>query len=605
MRKFLSGIGLWAILGAFVFGAGWAVVSPAAPAHATDTATFLGVIEVDCTAGELYPQTIVFTGGVGDTFKFLSSSGNCTVDDSQDDILSGGSTLTLVAGVVSAALTITGAGEFTVTDAGGNAVTFTIHAGPVFGNHNRGALPVQTERITCNGLSGSFSSNISIYFQADGDKFRLFNSSGSRGCASLADPNNILTDEPALINPGATSGEITIEESGSFTITTVPDAEGDTHTITFRVVEGKQPDIGSGLAVNGTADYPDVFYSVATGVVDARVTLVGTTNLESNLLDVLDENLAPNGGNWALAPTIDIDERGVEGSATVRIDFFQSGTTTPVDLTNLSATVVDIDNSQFVSVPDVTSFEFSSNPSTVLSASRSGNVLRVNDPTGEGSQDADQENWVVLNFAQASSLEFTFGGFRGGPSFAVVFAPAPWSATPTTIDPTTISLPVSANGIEGSNQQGIHLDLRASPGARVDATSALMEGQGLLVSSTYALRLGPGGQSLKSGQVSSGGRFSHEIRLPSGLAPGRYFVELSATGRNGANLVLHQSFTVGPGGVITLVSSANPGSSFQGSLAATGPDAAVSMSLNVAGALLVLGLMALVLSRFRRFLGAK
>lgn len=598
MRKFLSGIGLWAILGAFVFGAGWAVVSPAAPAHATDTATFLGVIEVDCTAGELYPQTIVFTGGVGDTFKLLSSSDTCTIPSTS--ILEN-EPATLVAGVVSPAITVMSAGNFTVEDAASNVVTFRTFAGPVFGNHGRGTLPRQRIEFTCNM---SRDRTTEIYYQAIGDEVTLFNESGSQTCTSFSGIGDRLAAPagstlPASLGTESESDVLTIRAPGTFTAT------GNGFTRTFTVVEGKQPDIGSGLAVNGTADYPDVFYSVATGVVDARVTLVATTNLESNLLDVLDENLAPNGGNWALAPTIDIDVQNTEGSATVQIDFFQTGTTTPVNLTNLSATVVDIDNSQFVSVPDVTSFEFSSNPSTVLSASRSGNVLRVNDPTGVGSQDADQENWVVLNFAQASSLEFTFGGFFRGPSFAVVFAPAPWSATPTTIDPTTISLPVSANGIEGSNQQGIHLDLRASPGARVDATSALMEGQGLLVSSTYALRLGPGGQSLKSGQVSSGGRFSHEIRLPSGLAPGRYFVELSATGRNGANLVLHQSFTVGPGGVITLVSSANPGSSFQGSLAATGPDAAVSMSLNVAGALLVLGLMALVLSRFRRFLGAK
>ena len=88
MKSLFSAVGLWAVLGAFVFGAGWAVVAPASPAQATDNATYLGVVEVDCRAGELLAQTIVFSGGVGDTFKFLSSSENCTVDDSQDDILS-------------------------------------------------------------------------------------------------------------------------------------------------------------------------------------------------------------------------------------------------------------------------------------------------------------------------------------------------------------------------------------------------------------------------------------------------------------------------------------------------------------------------------------
>lgn len=240
MTRLLSAVGLWAVLGAFVFGAGWAVVAPASPAQATDNATYLGVVEVDCRSGRLLPQTIVFSGGVGDTFKFLSSSGNCGVADSQN-ILTGEANL--VAGVVSAALTITDAGEFTVTDAGSNAVTFTIHAGPVFGNHGRGTLPEQTVEITCNGSSSDFESEVTIYYQATNDTFKLKNESSSKNCSSFADGSNILTNEPANLSSGATSGSITITGSGTFTATTnntIP------RTITFTVVEGKQPDIGVG-----------------------------------------------------------------------------------------------------------------------------------------------------------------------------------------------------------------------------------------------------------------------------------------------------------------------------------------------------------------------
>lgn len=323
-------------------------------------------------------------------------------------------------------------------------------------------------------------------------------------------------------------------------------------------------------------------------------------------MDVLDESVSPGSGNWALAPAIDVfgSRNNIvnEGSATFEIEFFATGTTTPVNLSDLSVTIIDIDVNQFVSAPNVTTFSLSSTPATELVASRSGDVLTVREPLGRSSSDSDQENWVVMNFDEASSLQFTVGAINGrSASFGLSFAPAPWSATPVTTNPATISLPGSSSEVEASNQQGIHLDLLASPGSRVDATSALIEGQGLLPGSTYALRLGPGGQSLKSDQVSSGGRFSHEIPLPPGLAPGTYVVELSAIGLDGASLVLNQSFTVGAGGVITQVLPGKPGTSFSGSLAATGPDAALTLSLGAAVALLLLGTFSVALSRIRRF----
>jgi hypothetical protein len=606
VRQILSGFGVWAVLGALVFGAGWAVVSPASPALATDNATYLGVIEVDCQSGQLLPQTIVYSGGVGDTFKLLSASDTCAVGDS-NNVLSN-EPATLVAGVVSPAITVVSAGDFTVTDAGSNAVSFRTFAGPVFGNHNRGALPEQTIEFTCNGTSDDFESAITIYFQETGETFKLENESSSRSC-SFADPSNILTGEPASLDTQSTSGSITIDGSGAFTATT---SNSTPRTITFTVIEGKQPDIGVLAGAGFSVSYPDSFYSVNTGVVDARVTITDVDNLDAEAnhntspdlkMNQLDESVSPDSGNWALSPAIDVFGSGNnivnQGSSTFEIEFFESGTTTPVTLTNLSVTIIDIDFAQYISAPDVTTLQLSSSPASVLEASTSGNVLTVRDPLDQGSSDSDQQNWVVMNFSSASSLEFTVGAINGrSASFGLSFAPAPWSTNPTTLEPAPVS---GAAAAQTSSQQAIHLELLGSAGTRVDATSALIEGQGLLPGSTYSLRLGPGGQSLKSGQVLSGGRFSHQIPLPPGLAPGTYFVELQATGRDGAVLVLSQRFAVGTGGVLSQVSPAAPGSSFQGSLANTGPDAALSLSLGVSITLFLLGFVSLWVARSRRF----
>jgi hypothetical protein len=586
MKKFFGALGLWALLSSFVFGAGWAVVAPAGPAYATDTATYLGVVEIDCRDGKLLPQTVVFSGGAGDTFKLLSTSDDCTLSDASNVLTN--EPANLAENVVSPAITVVSAGEFTITDDGSNAVTFRTFAGPVFGNHDRGMLPQQRIDFTCNGGFSGFESTVIIFYQAVGDEITLYNESSSEECVSFTGIGDRLeaptgSSLPTSLGSSASTDEsdvLQIKASGSFTSTT-----STLDTITFHVLEGKQPDIGVEAQENDVVTYSDAFYSVSTGVVDAKVTVTDVSNLDSEgdhdtlpdlKMDQLDENVAPGFGNWALSPAIDVfgsSRNSInEGSATFRIDFFEHGTSTPVTLPNLAVTIVDIDVNQSVSAPNVSSFSLSSAPQTELVASRVGNMLTVSEPDGNGSSDSDQENWVVMNFDEASSLEFTVAAINGRfASFGLLFAPAPWSVTPVTTDPDTISLPYTSGGSEPSNAQGIHLDLLAGPGSRVEFAPVLMEGQGLLPGSTYSLRLGPGGQSLKSGQVSSGGRFSHQIPLSAGLAPGTYFVELSAIGRDGAILVLNQSFTVGVGGVITQVVDGMPGSGFQSALAATGP----------------------------------
>ena len=466
------------MIGAFILGSGAVVVSTATPAYATDTATYLGVVEVDCSPGALRAKTIVFTGGVGDTFKLLSESGTCTVGATS--VLTG-EPAQLLAGVPSDLITVVSAGEFVISDSTPStpvAVTFKTVAGPVFGNHNRGSMPEQTVSFSCN--SDDF---VTIYYQALNDTFKLRNSSSNvNHCASFTDSSNILTGEPTSLGTSSTSSSITITGPGTFTSTTT---HAPPRTITFTVVEGAQPPIGNGLTLNGSVTYPDVFYSVATGVVDAKVTLVSAVNITSAF--ILDDTISPTAGNWALAPDLTVfNSAAGEGSARIRIEFFQTGTSTPVVLTNLSATVIDIDNNQFVSATDVDTYQLSSSPATNLVDSKTGNLLTVREPNGAGSNDSNEAHWVVMNFNSASSLEFTFGDTSGGASFGLTFAAASWSTSPLVL---TAPLGTSGNTTPSGTTVSAVPQLARTGSDFSDLTSGIAVAAGLIIAGFATLML--------------------------------------------------------------------------------------------------------------------
>ena len=468
------------MIGAFILGSGAVVVSTGTPAYATDTATYLGVVEVDCRPGELRAKTIVFTGGVGDTFKLISDSDRCTMGATS--VLTGEPT-ELLEGVPSGLITVVSAGEFVISDATSPtpvAVTFKTVAGPVFGNHNRGTMPEQLIDFSCNV---EFSSSVRIFYQAINDTIKLQNTSSSRTCTAFSGLSSVVTGLPASLateGAGDTSGVITIKGPGTFTATS---SRGG--TITFTVVEGAQPPIGDGLTLNGSVTYPDVFYSVATGVVDAKVTLVSAVNITSAF--ILDDTISPTAGNWALAPDLTVfNSAAGEGSARIKIEFFQTGTSTPVVLTNLSATVIDIDNNQFVSATGVDTYQLSSSPATNLVDSKTGNLLTVREPNGAGSNDSNEAHWVVMNFNSASSLEFTFGDTSGGASFGLTFAAASWSTSPT-----VLTAPVSTSGNTAPSGTTVSLvpQLARTGSDYSDLTSGIAIAAGLIIAGFATLTL--------------------------------------------------------------------------------------------------------------------
>lgn len=215
--------------------------------------------------------------------------------------------------------------------------------------------------------------------------------------------------------------------------------------------------IGAGAANGFTYRYDDVFSGV-----DAIATVIDVTNINSGpntdtvpngLFDQFDELSATTGKSI----NVDIDIFGASGametgSVSIRIDFVAADTSNAVTLQNISILVKDIDSRQYASFAGITSYELSSgtSPSTAteLVVSTSGGAYEFKEPTGASSDVVDEENWVAVDYASASSITFTLGARQsGGAFFGVSFVNATWPATPvvTPVSLTAYSLTYSGN----------------------------------------------------------------------------------------------------------------------------------------------------------------
>lgn len=299
-------------------------------------------------------------------------------------------------------------------------------------------------------------------------------------------------------------------------------------------------------------------------------------------LDVALRNMTSVGGtNASLRPDDDETTTADQGFVEFRIDFVEDNTTTPVVLQNLGVNVVDIDNDQFVEAAGFSTFELSSTPATNIQVGRApsasfigsgGQTFAPAVPSGSasffgapGSNDSDENHWVSFTYPDIQTLSFKAGSFvEGGASFLFEFVEADWTEPPVsgTADPIVVSDSVVAS------RPAIHLNLQGRAGQSAANTPVLMEGEVLKLGSSYSLTLRQPSQTIKSGVINSGGRFSHLMALPANLAPGSYTLTLQAVGVNGESLVLTQSITVGPNGVFTRIGPATP--TVSGGLAATG-----------------------------------
>ncbi len=288
-----------------------------------------------------------------------------------------------------------------------------------------------------------------------GDTFTIENTDSDEECL-IGDPNGILTGEDASLGglaPGVLSGDadpdftsnaITINGSGTFTITEDAGVGAGFETVTFRVNTGilfanPNGDVGAFSAVGNTFLYEEVFVIGGTTVVDATVTINEIENLSNFSLDTGRRDASGGLGSYLLPSDISL-----ESFAEYTIAFHEAGDpTTPITLSNISVTVKDIDNEQFVSADNVDSYNLSASPATQLSTRTVGSTLFIEELDGDGSENEDEAHWAVLNFESASSITIALGARDGDEAtFNAMFTAAEWSSEPETVS--TAPAPVPA-----------------------------------------------------------------------------------------------------------------------------------------------------------------
>lgn len=222
-------------------------------------------------------------------------------------------------------------------------------------------------------------------------------------------------------------------------------------------------------------------------------------------------------------------------------------------------------------------------PATSTVVSRPNFTVTYDANSGSGvvpSPTTSNTSMTVAGNTGSPALEragYTFGGWNtradgAGATYAPGSSILPVADTTLYALWTPIPQPAGPSA-GGGSQPAIHLDLQGRVNQTAPNTPVLMEGEVLKPGSSYSLTLRQPAQTIKSGVVNSGGRFSHLMALPANLAPGSYTLTLQAVGVNGESLVLTQSISVGANGVLTRIGRAIP--TVSGGLAATGANDAV------------------------------
>jgi uncharacterized repeat protein (TIGR02543 family) len=227
-------------------------------------------------------------------------------------------------------------------------------------------------------------------------------------------------------------------------------------------------DIGKDKGLGFSHRYNDVFAGV-----DAVATVLEVENVDSDddetngadgLMDEFDEADDESGRSIDLSLDV-FGESGGEGvpadsslgKVTFRLDFVEADSNQAVTLQNIAMRVVDIDNEQFAQFAGITAYELSSNPTSVLTATGQGGAYEFADLGGTDSDSEKEENWVAVEYSEASTITITLGARQaGGASFGVTFADTEWSEAPTRTTPelTPYTLSYDANeASEGSVPQ--------------------------------------------------------------------------------------------------------------------------------------------------------
>jgi hypothetical protein len=353
-----------------------------------------------------------------------------------------------------------------------------------------------------------------------------------------------------------------------------------------------QPTVIGLLAAEGfTHRYDDIFSGV-----DGVVTLLDNDNLDSdddvsdgadNLLDNFDDSSTTSGKRINL----DLDVFGDSGTpgtgigfATFRVDFVAADTTTPVTLTNISVGVVDIDSNQYVKFAGISAYELSaavtgppaSTVTELVAAeipSGSG-AWEFKEPSGRSSDSDDEENWVAVEYASASSITITAGAReRGGAFFGISFADTTWPGGAPSPTRVTLTAPAYTVTYDANSADSGSVPASQTSGAGTP-TLTLAAAQGDLLRATCTF----GGWNTRSDGTGANYVTGDSITLT-------------------ANTTLYANWTCPPGS-----GGGGGGDSAPAvvpTLAATGPSIAESTVVGtIAGLLVASGVAAIVAQRY-------
>ena len=184
--------------------------------------------------------------------------------------------------------------------------------------------------------------------------------------------------------------------------------------------EDNSNNLGEDFAVGDEFHYYNVFTAGGTQV-DARISMVSESGIASSsnvdgLLDKLDDASAVAGTNAFLQTELDLNEQTGESFVELKIEFLTGLTTTadsgtPVTLTNLQLTVMDVDHYQYAQFQNVDSYTFADSSILIAQPLDSGYTRFVEtNGVGTSSSDADYEkSRVSLKLGDISQMTFKLG----------------------------------------------------------------------------------------------------------------------------------------------------------------------------------------------------
>ena len=227
-------------------------------------------------------------------------------------------------------------------------------------------------------------------------------------------------------------------------------------------------EIGDKAGLGFSYRYDDVF----TGV-DAIATIIAIQNLDNdddqldgpdNLVDNFDDN-----SSSGKEIDLDIDIFGDEGNddivegpivppaeetgfVTFRIDFVAADSNDAITMQNIGILVEDIDSKQYAQFAGITAYELSATPPTELTVTANGGAYEFKEPNGSSSNSQDEENWVAVEYSEASSITITLGARESSSAaFGVNFTSANWAVDPTRVTPALTAYTLSYNANDATS----------------------------------------------------------------------------------------------------------------------------------------------------------